>query len=1257
MKRTIQIIFAISLIIIIGGVAALNTSIWKDQIESYINRELMSDSEWTISIGSLNGNLLFEVTGTDIKVLNNKNEVFVKLPVLSFDLDILSFMSDSPKLKFIEANDFLVSIEKGEKSDVSIQSNEDMVNIPFQVERLNLSGRLHIPMIDPNIEIKTELTGSILKENGKTEWNIRDFVLTDNDSLVCLSFEKLSVEIDSTMIVAYPLIGEVSSIPIDGKIVYSPLQDEKLRGIISFKDYTIPENLYTKIPLKHKFSKISGEVSVVTDFQSLNGNLILENELGLNMSGDFSLTQDKDHVLLNHLNLQDDDTQLSIGGLVERSGRITGRTELSDFDISQWLVDQRKTNLNGVLLLNGNTDQGQITDITMTVEVIESMLYSKDAISLSGSVSYHDSVLTFLDPLFVGVGPSSIQVQGKADLQSNDIDVSLDLDQAGVFLINNFWADTLKQGTATGSLKIQGSLTQPEIRGEVNCENVIYKDFYLGSALLNLNINNGFDVTDGFVHLQFEEGIWYRKEKEYHWDHGTLDASFYPDKIDMENLHIFSGDNFIQLSADLKRNNSATINRIQILYDQHYLINPKPLDITYGKQKINLKQFLLHIDDGIVEGYFSKGEEIDALIKLSNIDAGIVSYLTDDARMKMNGTAFGECSMKISDQVTGIAVDLTIKEGEFANQPFNDMILSFFIHDGILSIENISLTNRGLTGAQISGMIPLKDTAVKIPFNLESSFHNLNIEVFTQFIPNWFQLGGQISGNYNLSGNSNQTKFDFEVEIENAKFDRIPLGFVTGNGFYDGTFLNFASFSSEFGEKHLEGSASLPIDFNIGSDRFGRALMKDPVQVDVKGEGDELWFMDPYISILDSTKTDFDMVLQIFGTWENLIRDGSVVINGGTIHTSLLEDPIYNISGSGTWENNQLIIPEIKGLLKETKTNKQNFAVSGQLDMSKFFRPDYDLNVTGKSIYFSAITEELSGTVNVDVQIAGKDTITIEGTIPVIDVEMYKEFTESSVGSEVSKSENAIIMNYQVQFPIEGDFTLLNNQIDATFGGEVSISQIGYSPADFSGEVFVKEGKFYYSSDIFNITEGFLSFGKKGFNPYMDITASTFIDNEEITIAFIGLLENPKLILTSESGFSQSDILELLTWGKRFEDQEFSSTGFGTQAIAKIESWFEQQLDRKLMQISGLDNLGILDKVSITGTGALINPSNGEEFTIKAGLSDNISLNYAYKRSFSLTNPSHAVGMEYKMNRYISIIGNIDEQGKVHAKYKLRYSY
>ena len=144
--------------------------------------------------------------------------------------------------------------------------------------------------------------------------------------------------------------------------------------------------------------------------------------------------------------------------------------------------------------------------------------------------------------------------------------------------------------------------------------------------------------------------------------------------------------------------------------------------------------------------------------------------------------------------------------------------------------------------------------------------------------------------------------------------------------------------------------------------------------------------------------------------------------------------------------------------------------------------------------------------------------------------------------------------------------------------GDVSINQFGDEEANFAGELIIEEGKFYYYGDVFTIEEGYLTFDNRGFNPYLDISAFTTIDGEDIDISIVGKLDNPVLTFSSESGFSQSDILELLTWRKRFEEQEFSSTGIGYQASDIVLSWFGSQLDKNILKLSGLDRLGTFGK-------------------------------------------------------------------------------
>ena len=221
--------------------------------------------------------------------------------------------------------------------------------------------------------------------------------------------------------------------------------------------------------------------------------------------------------------------------------------------------------------------------------------------------------------------------------------------------------------------------------------------------------------------------------------------------------------------------------------------------------------------------------------------------------------------------------------------------------------------------------------------------------------------------------------------------------------------------------------------------------------------------------------------------------------------------------------------------------------------------------------------------------------------------------------------------------------------------GDASINQFGDREMDFAGELIIEEGKFYYYGDVFTITEGYLTFDNNGFNPYLDVSANTIIDGERIEVSIVGLIDNSILTFTSESGFSQSDILELLTWRRRFEDQEISSTEIGYQASDIVFSWFGSQLDKNIMNLSGLNRLSILENVDVHGTTGLL--TAGKDFSISAPLSDNISVNYAYRRSFGLVDSYHSLGIELRLNRNLSLVGNIDRSGYMHVKYRLRYAY
>ncbi len=85
-----------------------------------------------------------------------------------------------------------------------------------------------------------------------------------------------------------------------------------------------------------------------------------------------------------------------------------------------------------------------------------------------------------------------------------------------------------------------------------------------------------------------------------------------------------------------------------------------------------------------------------------------------------------------------------------------------------------------------------------------------------------------------------------------------------------------------------------------------------------------------------------------------------------------------------------------------------------------------------------------------------------------------------------------------------------------------------------------------------------------------------------------------------------------------------------------------------------MKSAGLIEGVKISGD--LLNPDAGEEFSISARVNKNFS--FSYRRSVSLEGAyKKKVGVEYKLNPNFSVIGNVDETGNIHMKFRVRRIY
>ena len=1257
-------------ILVILAVLISNAIFWQTFIIKKINEKL-SSNRFEIISAKISGNLFSSINIKDVKVTHpTYGDLAIKKSVVN--LDFIASMLGRLTFDYIGIENLLTQSLNSALNEAKPIDYFSSPKIPFDIDKFYISG--HIPIefqnnilvlvgeLEGNINNRTDLIIHISKLNLKNQdensidFNLKDFQIVANEDGIII--DKFS--------------GKVGNAPINGIISYSS-DESKIHGSLKIDEFFISKDLFSQTPLKGKFSKISGKI----DFESIEGNtkgnLTISNKLGLNMSGDLNVIKKDSNILLRSLNLYGEDSRLKVNGVWENSRRLSGYFYLDSLDLSRWLIDQEPTLLSGMAILEGTLDSKKaLENIELTLEIAEYGVFADYESSFHGTVSYSDSIISTADPVMLIIGESILSIDGKTNLKTRGLDIIADLENADINIVNNFWVDEFKSGTATGKLKIRGTIEKPDAVADLNCKNIVYKDFSLSSLSFHSEMKTYSSYPSGFMNLKIEQGKW----KSEVFDSGTLDISFSKNRVIFENCHFKSGNDYLLISGSWLSKNKYKIDRLQSAYKEHYLVNSKPIYINYQDTLVSIEPFEIHINDGILDGVLSIGSFSEGRFKMSNFDASVITHFVDSKYLDLSGIIFGEIAFNSSKENQEYDIDIALKKGTYLTEPFDQMNLAILLKSGVMHIDDISMTRDTSMGFQISGILPLRNTKEnKRAVSLYTTFKDLAMPMIHNLIPNFYNLGGWATGKLNIFGNLDQTNFDFNIELEEAVFDRVYLGNIDSKGTYSGNRLNIDYANSKNKEEIIKSHGSVPFDLNLSSENFGRFFENDSLDYHAKANLSSMLFLSPYITELDSVRGTVDIALTLSGPSSAIIRDGIITVDNSSIHTMLINNPIINVDGSAVMSNNKLNIKYLNGTSLGKISNKKlesldNLSVAGSIDFARFFEPDYNLSINSinnRNIFIDAIPIDLEGNLDsLNILISGRDTVSISGLIEAVDATIFHEFISEDIGSTLVEDEG-IVMSYSLNIPIKDEGKFQNSQVDAIMIGEISISKIGNQFWNIGGEVYIENGSILSFKDNFTGLNGYVTFDNNGINPNMDLTASTSISNEEIRLRILGDLDDADLILESASGFSESDIIELLTFGARFEDQELSSTGFGIQGTSVLGSLLETQLEKNLEEMSALKILRP-DEIDISGTASFISGQNMsdsernelEDFKISAKkkFGNKTYANLSYKKSFSLTNPDQLqIGVEYKLNRNLSLVGNMDDKGNLHLKYRYRYAY
>jgi len=1219
--------------------------------------KILKTNGWTMQIKTSSGNFLTSIKLENIN-LYHESGTTVKIDNVLINLGLFSSIFDELVLDLLNIEGLDICFIKSENISKKHKSVNDFINIPFHIKSFFVDGRLSSKIQNENY-IFNIIMGGRLKgmENPNVNFDLLKVFLERDINLDC-NINQMLFGHDGASFYLKDIKGELFNLPISGDLYF--LQDKnKINGTLDLMNFTMPKELLSLLPLKTKFSKINGKLKFESDFEFFTGELILENKLGLEMNGKFRLQKQSKSWVLKVLELSGEKSNLAINGSWENGERISCFLNLDNLDLSRWIKNQKPTQMSGLLIMEANlTDEMALNQIDMTLEIVEKKLFNQGEISIHGLLTYGDSMLSTIDPVMLFVGDSYLTIDGKGDFSTNTIDLFIDMEQADIELVNNFLLGNFVSGKATGKLKVSGDLHSPSVVSELFCEDVNVNDFELSSIELVSHINVEDTIASGFVDIKAEHGKW----KERSFESGTVNVIVDDQSLIIENCHFKSGNDFLQASGIYDGEFSYTIEMLQLAYQNNYLVNAKPILLSIKDSILQVNPFEFHINDGMMEGVISGGDHMKGQFKMSNFDAKILTQFINDNRLKLSGLIFGEIEVVSRKKNIDLDVDISLKKGVYMEEKFDEMIISGLYKNGILHLDDISITRQNSLGIHASGIIPLtKNDMDHIKISLESNFFNMPLEFIHRFIPKFYKISGLATGGIRLNGTPQKTQFSYDVKIENSIFDLVKLESISSKGKYDGKSLFIENINSDLKGGNITASGEVPFDLNIGSKGFGSLFYEDSINFQASSYTNSLPFLSPYIVDLDSTSGDYSIILSLIGKADDIQRSGSINIKNATLYTLLVSDPILSINGSGKMKNNLLDINEFHANLyhsngKYEKPKQHNTTIDGSINFSKFFKPDYNLKISSTNSSYRLLAFDISGQSNLDISITGRDTIAIDGTIETQDANIYYEFTTEDVGTAIEK-EQSTVMSYNLNIPIRGKALFQNSQIDAQVTGELNLSQIGHQEMNFGGQIIVEDGNFFWYKDNFQSLNGVVNFDNKGFNPSINLAAYTMIDNEEINLRMLGEVNDLDIILESASGFSESDILELLALGKRFEEFETTSTGFGNQTVSILGALLENQLEKNLKE-SNTVVMNYVDNINISGAAGLLQDTNEDfEVTAEKQIGKKTFLNLSYKRSFSLNQDQSQVGVEYKLNRHFSVVGNVDDDGNLNLKYRYKYAY
>lgn len=1270
-------------------------SLWTSQLMSYFNSQLSSRYGLQVETANLTGNFLNQLEGESVIVSTDSDSILFTAEGISINYSLWKIVIGQFAIDKIHLIRPVVHFGPGYMHLLTrLKSGGGTTPSPekrqFTIENLSIEeGQFIYPTAGEQVQV-TQITGAMKIHQGPEALTITgDFsslkALETSQRLRSIKFlvhqYADSIVVDNAQFkydsAAAEIHGAIGTNPLTGLSLKYRVDQFSLGNVLPFLG--IDSHLHDQWSVQGSVQSDLKTWNVTTAFDGhIVGDTKVNGTVHAQVTGGALFLQKAPiQVGTSNLNLTGE-YQFGTGGQLNIS--------LAGLNLAEFLEDIPPTNFGGNVAVKETSGNLAHPKLLANIDVNPATINGYNFTSAQGNIKYVNDTLRVDDSLKVRMAATQALFRGWYYIPARQLAANIRYQTQRFDYITDMLHLPKIYGEANGFIRATGTMDSTAVTGRVQMKNFGYQNFHFADIAGYFDFTNVQKVGPGNLFVEARNGLAWGQDVAS----GSLTLQATRDTIRLRGLRFENGEDHLYLSGKMSKDLTGVIQTVELRFGETFAHNRTQLPFQIQQRSIYLSKGVIGLNDGFLsfQGKVGQTDSLSTNVEFTNINITPLNQLLQTP-LPFTGTLNGEVTYRNVKDKQFVQSNLLLSDVFVKDLQYSQVRLKGNYYNGLVKLEQGYF--RSPAGGEITatGQFPWdlekaiqQDTIVlgqSMPIQGKIDLSAVHLGKYSPYIPLAQDIAGLATGEVTVSGDWGAPVMQADLTVLQPRFDRITGDSLVAEIQYADNQLNFQELYLDEGAPGniFTGGGTLPLhmDFAAGEIRLDRDR---EMNLHFEGNTTHLQFLERYMGDVDAINGEFSLSLDVLGTPNNPIRNGSFTARNGQVEVTTLENEVTDVSASGVLRNNKMTINSFSAQMhkerereiiqgtfnrikhwfsklfnREIPAKGDNVNVTGTLDFRKFFNPGLNLALTGNKIYIRSLLSEVEGVVGANLTLTGRDSLIIAGAIDPEEMVLRMDFAKEGTPREPSTGKGRYI-EYNLHAVFPGDFYIRNNQVNAEFEGDLYILRHGDESTRFSGVLNVIRGKFYYNG-TFNIEEGQITFDPVEFNPRLNIVATTKIENVQVTITLTGEMDDPTISLAAadpedpNKQYSQSEILSLLTFNQQIEQE-----GLVTPDIQPVLSaYLERQLESYGNQLIGLETFN----VETQGQSLQEIQAANKPVTVTVGRRVTSNLYFTYKRDFFSTNPNNLIGLEYQLNRYMSLVGQVDENGLYHFNYRLKYNY